>query len=48
LAFWDKEERAVVIATCGFIKKTNKTPDSFIEKAITVKQKYYRDKSPKK
>ena len=45
LAFWDKEERAVVIATCGFIKKTNKTPNTLIEKAITMKNKYYIEKS---
>jgi phage-related protein len=45
LAFWDKEERAVVIVTCGFIKKTNKTPNTLIEKAITMKNKYYIEKS---
>ena len=45
LAFWDKEEKAVVIVACGFIKKTNKTPNSFIEKAISIRQKYYHEKS---
>ena len=39
------EERAVVIVTCGFIKKTNKTPNTLIEKAITMKNKYYIEKS---
>ena len=45
LAFWDKEDRAVVIVTCGFIKKSNKTPNSFIENAIKIKHKYYIEKS---
>jgi hypothetical protein len=38
-------ERAVVIVTCGFIKKSNKTPNSFIENAIKIKHKYYIEKS---
>ena len=45
LAFGDKEERAVVIVARGFIKKTNKTPNSFIEKTISIRQKYYQEKS---
>ena len=45
LAFWDKEERAVVIVTCGFIKKSNKTPNAFIENAIKIKHKKKKEKS---
>ena len=41
----DVKERAVVIVACGFIKKTNKTPNTLIEKAITMKNKYYIEKS---
>lgn len=38
-------ETSIIFAMKNEVRET---PDSFIEKAITIKQKYYRDKSPKK
>jgi phage-related protein len=46
LAFWDKTEKSetLVIATHGFIKKTQKTPKSEIEKAERIREQYYKEK----
>lgn len=33
LSFWDNEEDTLIVASNGFIKKTNKTPRKEIEKA---------------
>ena len=44
LAFWDKEEKTLVIATHGFIKKTQKTPAQQIAKAEAIRKEYYNDK----
>lgn len=44
LAFWDTEERALIITTHGFIKKTQKTPKKEIERAEEIKKKYYEKK----
>ena len=41
LAFWDKTQNALVIATHGFIKKSQKTPLEVIEKAEQIMRKYY-------
>ncbi|MFK7971562.1 MAG: type II toxin-antitoxin system RelE/ParE family toxin [Bacteroidia bacterium] len=46
LAFWDKEEKqyVLVFATHGFIKKTQKTPRKEIDKAIKIKERYFKEK----
>jgi phage-related protein len=47
LAFWDKTNKSntLVISTHGFIKKRDKVPESEIQKAIQLKNKYFNDKS---
>lgn len=47
LAFWDTEEDTLVIATHGFIKKTQKTPSKEIEKAENIRKQYFNDKKQK-
>lgn len=46
LAFWDKTQPVdtLVIATHGFIKKTQKTPQKEINKAIAIREQYFKDK----
>lgn len=44
LAFWDKETKALVIATHGFIKKKQKTPLNEIKKAEELMRMYYEGK----
>lgn len=39
-AFWDKKERAMVIATHGLIKKTQKTPPQEIKHAEEIMKKF--------
>lgn len=43
LAFWDKtkSEQTLVIATNGFIKKTQKTPVGEIERAERIRRNYF-------
>ena len=41
LAFWDKDTKALVIATHGFIKKKQKTPPNEIKRAEDLMKKYY-------
>lgn len=41
LAFWDKDTKALVIATHGFIKKKQKTPSNEIKRAEELMRKYY-------
>jgi phage-related protein len=43
LAFWDKRDNqnTLVICSNGFIKKTDKTPKSEIEKAEKIKKLYF-------
>jgi phage-related protein len=50
LAFWDKEEskETLVVATHGFIKKTQKTPKNEIEKAEQMRRDYFKFKNRKK
>jgi phage-related protein len=46
LAFWDTVEgkQTIVIATHGFIKKTQKTPSKEIEKALQLRKEYLNNK----
>lgn len=44
LAFWDTEENALIIATHGFIKKTQKTPGKEIERAEYLRKEYFNSK----
>ena len=50
LAFWDREGEfeTLIVATHGFLKKTNKTPISEISKAESLKIKYFETKKKKK
>ncbi len=45
LAFWDKRDKrhTLVLATNGFIKKTQKTPKSEIERAERIRNKYFEE-----
>ena len=42
-AFWDKTKQAMVIATHGIVKKTQKTPSKEIRKAEEIMKKYYEE-----
>lgn len=46
LAFWDKtdDEETLVLATHGFVKKTQKTPKSEIRKAEEIRKEYFEQK----
>ena len=43
-AFWDNDDETLVIATHGIIKKTQKTPKKEIEKAETIRKRYFENK----
>ena len=43
-AFWDTETEALVVATHGIVKKTQKTPQKEIEKAERIRQEYFNNK----
>lgn len=45
LAFWDKDTGNLVIATHGFVKKTQKTPGSEIAHAEALRKNYYNEKN---
>ncbi len=47
LAFWDKSNTSetLVIATHGFIKKTDKLPRNEIEKAENLRKQYLKSKN---
>jgi phage-related protein len=47
LAFWDKTDKSntLVISTHGFIKKRSKVPDSEIQKAIQIRNTYFKEKT---
>jgi len=49
LAFWDKSDktRTLVLASNGFIKKTQKTPKNEIERAERIREKYFEEKQLK-
>jgi phage-related protein len=44
LAFWDKtdQKETLVLATHGFIKKVDKVPANEIERAIRLRDKYFK------
>lgn len=48
-AFWDKIDKndTVVISTHGLIKKTDKIPNTEIEQAETLREKYFNEKNKK-
>ncbi len=50
LSFWDKTDKqnTLVICTHGFIKKTQKTPQSEIDKAERLMNQYFSDKKKNK
>lgn len=43
-AFWDIEQRSLIIATHGIVKKTKKTPKQEIEKAERIRNEYFKTK----
>ena len=45
LAFWDKRKRALIIATHGFVKKTQKTPAKEISKAEKIRLEYLKNRA---
>jgi phage-related protein len=49
LAFWDKSDnkKTLVIATHGFIKKVDKVPVKEIERAVSLRKKYFETKLKK-
>lgn len=42
-AFWDTENKALVIATHGIVKKTAKTPAKEITKAERIRSEYFEN-----
>lgn len=46
LAFWDKTDskETLVIATHGFVKKVDKVPANEINRAVKLKDKYFKNK----
>lgn len=42
LAFWDPNLNSMVICTHGFIKKTQKTPKSEINRALEFRKRYLK------
>lgn len=44
LAFWDTDKDTLVVATNGFIKKTQKTPSKEIAKAEELRKQYFKSK----
>lgn len=43
-AFWDTSTEALVIATHGIVKKTQKTPKKEIAKAERIRREYFNNK----
>ena len=45
LAFWDKSnnKETLVIATHGFVKKVDKVPGKEIDRAVRLRNKYYKN-----
>lgn len=43
--FWDTELEALVVATHGIVKKTQKTPKKEIKKAEAIRKEYFDDKN---
>lgn len=44
IAFWDADEKRLVVATHGFVKKTWKVPAKEIAKAEALRMEYYNSK----
>ena len=44
LGFWDEQEKRLVVATHGFVKKTWKVPSKEIARAEALRKKYYESK----
>lgn len=44
LAFWDEQEKRLVVATHGFVKKTWKVSSKEISRAEALRKKYYEEK----
>lgn len=44
-AFWDSNKKAMVVATHGIIKKTQKTPAKEIKRAEEIMRQYYKTTS---
>ena len=44
-AFWDNEDKKLVVATHGIIKKTQKTPNKEIKKAEKIRKEYFERKN---
>lgn len=42
LAFWDPNLNSLIVCTHGFVKKTQKTPKSEIEKALKIRKMYLK------
>lgn len=49
-AFWDKTDNVdtIVISTHGLVKKTSKIPAGEIERALRLKELYFKSKNSKK
>lgn len=47
LAFWDRrgDKLALVVATHGFIKKTDKVPGREMDRAYKIRSDYYSDEN---
>ena len=49
LVFWDKSynKETLVMATHGFVKKVDKVPANEIERAVRLREKYFKSKQKK-
>lgn len=47
LAFWDKSQNTLVVATHGFIKKVDKVPEKEMDKAESLREDYFKSKNTK-
>lgn len=45
LSFWDTERNALVVATNGFVKKTQKTPRKEIDRAKALRNEYLKNRN---
>ncbi|MEX1132857.1 MAG: type II toxin-antitoxin system RelE/ParE family toxin [Flavobacteriales bacterium] len=45
LAFWDKQQGRLVVATHGFVKKTDKVPGGEIQRAHKLRDRYFTEKT---
>lgn len=44
LAFWDEQDKRLVVATHGFVKKTWKVPSKEMQRAEHLRRLYYESK----